>query len=80
MKSIHPRPTQGHLRPHEHPPEDTRERADQPSDPIHEKLPVALFLLTALMTPATSWSEPKMMTPEGGGGETSVRRRDDGGR
>jgi hypothetical protein len=44
-------------------PSDTRLRALQPSDPIHEKAPVALFRRTARMTPATSWSEPKIMAP-----------------
>jgi hypothetical protein len=38
-------------------------RALQPSDPIHEKLPVALFLRTARITPATSWSDPNIMAP-----------------
>jgi len=41
----------------------TNPLALQPSLPIHEKAPVALHRLTALMTPATSWSEPKMMQP-----------------
>lgn len=44
-------------------PSDTRLRALHPSDPIHENVPVALFLLTARITPATSWSEPKMIAP-----------------
>lgn len=35
-------------------PSDTSDRALHPSDPIHEKLPVALFLRTARITPATS--------------------------
>lgn len=41
----------------------TNPLALQPSLPIQEKTPVALRRLTALMTPATSWSEPKIMQP-----------------
>lgn len=41
----------------------TNPLALQPSLPIQEKAPVALHRLTALMTPATSWSEPKIMQP-----------------
>lgn len=41
----------------------TNPLALQPSLPIQEKMPVALRRLTALMTPATSWSEPKIMQP-----------------
>ncbi|KAK8383386.1 hypothetical protein O3P69_019045 [Scylla paramamosain] len=49
-----------------HSPEKTRDRANQPAEPIQEKLPVVLFLLTARITPATSWFEPKMITPAAG--------------
>lgn len=45
-------------------PSETRDLALQPSEPIHEKLPVALHRRTARMTPATSWSDPKIMAPE----------------
>lgn len=41
----------------------TNPLALQPSLPIQEKAPVALHRLTALITPATSWSEPKIMQP-----------------
>ncbi|KAG8284431.1 hypothetical protein J6590_102968 [Homalodisca vitripennis] len=41
----------------------TRLGADHPSLPIQEKLPVALQRLTALINPATSWSDPKIMAP-----------------
>lgn len=44
----------------------TNPLALQPSLPIQEKAPVALQRLTALMTPATSWSEPKIMQPAAG--------------
>lgn len=45
-------------------PSETRFRALQPSDPIHENVPVALFRRTARITSRTSWSEPKMIAPE----------------
>lgn len=45
-------------------PSDTKFRALHPSEPIHEKAPVALLRRTALITPATSWSDPKMMAPK----------------
>ena len=45
-------------------PLDTSDLIDQPSDPIHEKVFWALFLLTAFMTSATSWSEANTITPE----------------
>jgi len=44
----------------------TNPLALQPSLPIQEKAPVALQRLTALMTPATSWSEPKIIQPAAG--------------
>lgn len=45
-------------------PSDTRLRALQPSDPIHEKVPVALLRRTARITSRTSWSEPKIIAPK----------------
>ena len=45
-------------------PSDTSVRPLQPSLPIQVKLLVKLFLLTARITPLTSWSEPKIITPE----------------
>ena len=45
-------------------PSETRARALQPSLPIQLNLPVTPWRLTARIRPATSWSEPKMITPE----------------
>lgn len=45
-------------------PSETRLRALQPSDPIHEKVPVALLRRTARITSRTSWSDPKIIAPE----------------
>lgn len=44
-------------------PSDTRSRALQPSEPIHEKMPVALFRRTARITSRTSWSDPNIIAP-----------------
>ena len=47
-------------------PSETRALALQPSLPIQVKFPVAFILFTALIRPATSWSEPKIITPTRG--------------
>jgi len=44
-------------------PSDTRALALHPSDPIQLKCPVAFILFTAFISSATSWSEPKTITP-----------------
>ena len=44
-------------------PWDTKLLALHPSDPIQVKYPVALFLDTALISSATSWSDPYIITP-----------------
>lgn len=43
---------------------DTMSLALHPSEPIHEKFPVALFRLTAFIKLTTSWSDPKIITPK----------------
>ncbi len=45
-------------------PSDTSALALHPSDPIQLKCPVAFNRLTAFINSATSWSDPKTITPE----------------